>query len=116
MDLSALVQHVSTEDEAKKKVIADAMMFKGEWTRVGDTPSMLGSGINKSYIAIIPQPEYKIDDLVVFKRTDGGRTIHPVTAVKEGHVFTKGTFNRVGDGWIPLSQVVGKVSKGYKTK
>jgi hypothetical protein len=74
-----------------------------------------------------------VGDLVVFRRRDGGLTIHPVTHKKpnkkkqpgnypmgaddsvvempqENMYFTKGTKNSVGDGWIPLEQVLGKTA------
>lgn len=79
--------------------------------RVADTPSMLGSGINNKYIAVLAQSAYQPNDLVVFKGARGNLVIHPVTHVKPGYVYTKGTFNKHGDGWIPLSDVVGKTTK-----
>lgn len=110
---------------------ARAKAMGGVLMRVGDTPSMLGSGINNKYIAVISQPDYDVGDLMVFKRKDGGLTIHPIThkkpnPEKEGRIyplgaddsptemppesmyFTKGTFNRVGDGWMPHGMMVGK--------
>lgn len=75
----------------------------------GDTPSMLGTGLNNRFFVAVPQPTYAVGDIVAFKNVAGRLTAHRVTAVKPGFVFTKGDFNRSGDGWIPLADVVGRV-------
>lgn len=76
--------------------------------RAGTSPSMLGEMQGK-YIVVVPQAEYQPGDDVTFKDISGNNITHRVTHVKPGFVFTKGTFNKNGDGWIPIKQVYGKV-------
>lgn len=92
----------------------DAVSKGGKIFRGRDSTSMLGSGLNKSTMVVVPTQEYQPGDYVTFKNAYGGTTTHQVTHTKPGHVFTKGTFNKNGDGWIPLSDVVGKVTSAYK--
>ena len=131
--LAVLLAMPNPDNAYLESMRAAAKQMGGTLMRVGDTPSMLGSGINNKYIAVIAQPDYDVGDLVVFKRRDGGLTIHPVTHKKpnkkkrpgyhpmgsddtltempqENLYFTKGTKNPVGDGWIPLEQVLGKTA------
>ena len=80
--------------------------------------SMTGTGYAGNYVSVIPQPpdSYAVGDDIVFKRTDGSTTIHRIKYTKPGYVFTQGTFNRNGDGWIPMKQVLGKVTKLVDSK
>lgn len=110
---------------------AKAKTLGGQLMRVADTPSMLGSGINNKYIAVIAQPDYDVGDLMVFKRKGGGLTIHPITHKKpnkktagrmyplgsddsptempvENLYYTKGTKNPHGDGWMEHGVMIGK--------
>jgi hypothetical protein len=79
-------------------------LFKGH-----DTPSMLGTGYNKGWLVVVPQEKYDVNDDVTYKNKHGGHTTHRITHVKPGFVYTKGINNREGDGWIPVSDIVGKV-------
>lgn len=80
------------------------------------TPSMLGNPYAGNTVVVLPQPEYKPDDDIVFKAGPDKNTLHRVTHVKPGYVYTKGTFNANGDGWIPIADVLGKVSQVVRTK
>ena len=89
---------------------------KADWFHVSDrTPSMLGAGYDKDkHIIVVSQPEYAAGDDVTFRDPARGLILHRVTHTKPGYVFTKGTFNKNGDGWIPVDRVVGKVVRVLK--
>ena len=76
------------------------------------TDSMLGTGYNKKFVIVELKPEYVIGDDVIYSdpRSKAGATLHRVTAVKPGYVYTKGIHNQNGDGWIPLKDVSGHVT------
>ncbi len=76
------------------------------------TPSMLGSGYAGNYVIVVEPPEYAPGDDIIFSdpRAPGGMTLHRITHAKPGFVYTKGTFNSNGDGWIPLKDVKGKIA------
>ena len=76
------------------------------------TPSMLGSGYAGKHVIVVTPPEYAPGDDIVFSNglKPGQQTLHRITHVKPGYVYTKGTFNSTGDGWIPLKDVKGKVA------
>lgn len=106
--LLPLAAHASTSaewmDARCKAVELHGILLHG-----GDTPSMLGTGLNNRFFVAVPQKAYAVGDIVAFKNMAGGLTAHRVTSVKPGFVFTKGDFNPTGDGWIPLADVVGRV-------
>lgn len=75
------------------------------------TPSMLGTGYNGKWLIVQKKPEYAVEDDVVFgdPRSPTKTTIHRVTAVKPGFVYTKGIKNGSGDGWLPAEKIIGHV-------
>ena len=87
-------------------------------TKISDlTPSMLGSGLAGSHVIYKKQPTYEIGDAVIYPSWKGGNHtgIHRIVAVDPVKgVYTKGTFNNVGDGWTPFDKVVGKVTKAFQ--
>lgn len=116
------------DNEYLKAMRAKAKAMGAKLMRVGDTPSMLGSGINNKYIAVISQPEYGVGDLLIFENPRGGLTIHPATHKRQkpgvmpmgaddtamefpAEFYTKGTSNKWGDGWVPQSRIQGKMLK-----
>lgn len=93
------------------------LVEKPRWRTTADSPSMLGTVVSgKKDIQLERAKEYLVGDIVSFKNANGGRTLHKVTHTKPGYVYTKGTFNRNGDGWIPLSDVFGRVTNVRQTK
>lgn len=76
--------------------------------RGGDTPSMLGCGYNNQYIAIVRRDTYRVGDDVMFIAPGGKYCLHRVTHIRPGAVFTKGTFNKNGDGWTALKDIIGR--------
>lgn len=82
-----------------------------------NTPSMLGSGYAGNTVVALPQKQYIIGDDLVWKGGPGGEsTLHRTVAVKPGYVMTKGIFNQVVDGWIPIDRVLGKVVQVVREK
>ena len=85
--------------------------------RISDrTPSMLGTGLAGSLVELTRQDVYKPKDTIVWSRDKKNSVVHEVTDVKPGYVFTKGTFNSTGDGWIPISDVIGKITRIIEKK
>jgi hypothetical protein len=107
LTLSALDVRPGGRDDAIKY----ATQIGGDWRKVNDTPSMLGTPTG-DYVVTVKAP-YAVGDLIIF-RSHRGFILHPITSVKPGFVYTKGSFNRNGDGWTPIGMVEGKVVRGYK--
>lgn len=78
-----------------------------------DTTSMLGSGYRDNMLVVVRPPgdKYEVGDDVAFVNPGSrvGKTLHRVTHVKPGYVYTKGINNKQGDGWIPIADLFGKV-------
>lgn len=84
-----------------------------------NTPSMLGTGYAGNTVVVLPRMEYGVGKDVVFKAGPNKthkNLLHRVVAVKPGYVYTKGTFNTHGDGWIPVADVLGEVTQVVKTR
>ena len=100
-----------------EQLAKDAKVAGGELIYVSNrTPSMLGSPYAGNAVVVLRQPEYVVGDDIVFEAGPGKRTLHSITHVKPGFVFTKGSFNGMGDGWIPVEKIVGKVRQTIRTK
>lgn len=84
-------------------------VLDGELRTVKDTPSMLGVGYD-GHVVIKKVPEYVAgDDISFTDPVTKTRILHRITAVKPGFVYTKGTFNKNGDGWVAVENINGKV-------
>lgn len=115
---SDLLVKLATEAEARTAAELAAKETGGTLMRNGagrgrKANSMLGSIPKRSYMNIVPSPDYALKDVVVFKNAMGGLTMHEVVDKRPGAVYTKGTFNPRGDGWIPLTDVKGKIAKHF---
>lgn len=80
------------------------------------TPSMLGSPYAGNTVVTLPQPAYAPGDDIIFRAGPNKNTLHRVTHIRPGFVFTKGTFNQRGDGWIPVTSIIGKVVQTVRTR
>lgn len=89
-----------------------AAQIGGDWRKVNDGPSMLGTPTG-DYVVTVKPLAYAVGDLIIF-RSNRGYILHRVTHVKLDHVFTKGDFNRHGDGWTRADRVEGRVVRGFK--
>lgn len=104
-------------------LIANSFAVRDYWQHDGmqvfeniDSMSMLGTGLTgRGYVTIQRQTVYQEGDIVAFRGTSCN-VLHEVIAVRSDALYTKGTFNATGDGWIPLSDIHGKLVTFYKLK
>lgn len=113
-------RYTSESFKSDKEALQAAWMYAQQnglqtLQNMSPTPSMLGVVGTRSVNAFSPKlDDLKQNDIVIFKNKDGGLTAHEVLALKPGYVYTKGTMNAQGDGWIPMEKLRGRVVKNFK--
>lgn len=111
------VAYASSEQYARELAAEEARKYGSQLYHKAQssTQSMLGAIPKRAYFAAEKQPSYNVNDIVVFPslKKPGHIVPHTVKHVRDGAVYTQGSNNARGDGWIPIEQLHGAVQRWY---
>ncbi len=116
--LPAQIQIQKFQDRVEARKAADVWANKYKLEVVYIAPnscSMLGVIKPNSYVTVCPTMEYEVGQVIIFKSSRGENlyTAHKIVAVRDNEVYTKGTFNLIGDGWIPKRNIIGIIDTNF---